>query len=328
MPIQTQIQIQRIRAIELTVSDIDRSIYFYTQALGFTLISDQILTDLGDGLEKPSDAAVRMAMLQLGDEQIELMQYLQIQGKPIPPDSRSNDLWFQHLAIVVSDMDRAYAHLQLFPIEPISSAPQTFPPGDPATAEIRAFKFKDPDRHDLELIWFPPQKGQQKWHQPTDRLFLGIDHTAITIGNTEQSLLFYRDLLGMRVDGGSFNWREIQSRLDGVPHAQVRVTALRPTAAGPGIELLEYVSPGGGRAMPQNWRRWDIGHMHVDCVVNDLTQVMQRLQHSHLPFTPASLAQRHASFRDSSSLYRQGYCIQDPAGHTVLLTQCHPQHER
>ncbi len=32
-------------------------------------------------------------------------------GSPYPPDSRSNDLWFQHLAIVVDDMDAAYAQL-------------------------------------------------------------------------------------------------------------------------------------------------------------------------------------------------------------------------
>jgi hypothetical protein len=93
------------------------------------------------------------------------MHYLNVEGKLIPIDSRSNDLWFQHfaIAIAVSDMDRAYAHLRSFPIKPISMEPQTIPPDNKASAGVRAFKFKDPDGHNLELIWFPLDKGQDKW---------------------------------------------------------------------------------------------------------------------------------------------------------------------
>ena len=180
------LQVQRIRAIRLTVTDSDRAKNFYTQALGFKLVLDitvnqQDYSDIA-GIET---AKIRIVTLQIGDALIELMQYLNIEGKPIPKDSQANDLWFQHLAIVVSDMERAYNHLQSFSIEPISTAPQTIPPENKAAAGIRAFKFKDSDRHNLELIWYPADKGQAKWHQPTERLFLGIDHSAITISNTE-----------------------------------------------------------------------------------------------------------------------------------------------
>jgi hypothetical protein len=37
-----------------------------------------------------------------------LHEYLAPKGRPIPADSRSNDVWFQHIAIIVSDMDKAY----------------------------------------------------------------------------------------------------------------------------------------------------------------------------------------------------------------------------
>ena len=100
------------------------------------------------------------------------MDYLNIEGKPIPRDSQSDDLWFQHMAIVVSDMARAYAHLQAFPIDSISVEPQTIPPDNEASAGVCAFKFRDPDGHDLELIWFPADKGKEKWHQKTNHLFL------------------------------------------------------------------------------------------------------------------------------------------------------------
>ncbi|MER3433342.1 MAG: glyoxalase [Leptolyngbya sp. ERB_1_1] len=294
--------VQRIRAIALTVSDVDRSQAFYINALGFELVSD--LTE-NRNLEGAKNAKIRSVTLRLGDEQIKLMQYLNIKGKPIPKDSQSNDLWFQHLAIVVSDLDRAYAHLKSFAIEPISTAPQTIPPDNLASAGVRAFKFKDPDLHDLELVWFPPDKGQAKWYQNSDRLFLGIDHTAITISKTEQSLYFYRDLLGMHVDGGSLNQGETQARLDGLPEAKVRITALRPAKGGLGIELLDYLTPENGRSIPEDWKSWDIASVQVEFFVHRIEVIVDRLQQNHVHSVSSS----------------SHHClVRDPDGHRILLT--------
>lgn len=275
--IQSPIQAQRIQAIDLTVTEIDRLIPFYTEALCFEILSDVTVTEASTNLlGETSQSRLRIASLKLGDEQIRLMQYLDIPGRPLPADSQSNDLWFQHLAIVVSDMDRAYAHLQSFPIEPISIAPQTIPPGNKDAAYIRAFKFRDPDRHPLELIWFPADKGQQKWHQPSDLLFLGIDHTAITVDSTEQSLQFYRDVLGMQVDGASFNWRETQARMDGLPNAKVRVTALRPAQGGLGIELLDYIEPTNGRSIPLDLQHYDTAYVQVELIAKCVEPLSQQ----------------------------------------------------
>lgn len=316
MPRRTNIQVQRIRAIGLTVTDTDRSKDFYTQALSFELVSDITVEgqDYSD-LEGVTGSKIRIVTLQLGDELIELMEYLNVEGKPIPCDSQSNDLWFQHMAIVVSDMDRAIAHLRSFPIDPISVEPQTIPPSNEASAGVRAFKFKDPDRHDLELIWFPPDKGQDKWHQNSDHLFLGIDHSAIVVANTEQSLQFYSDLLGMQVDGGSLNQGETQARLDGLPEAVVRVTELRPAQAGLGIELLDYIAPANGRPMPSDWKSCDTAHMQVELVVNDIEQAVDMLRQNKVQFVSPSLVQ----FTDSSCPYRQGCLVKDPNGHAMLL---------
>lgn len=316
MTVRTNVQVQRIRAIGLTVTDADRSKDFYTQALGFEPVSDITVEgrDYSD-IEGVPGAKIRIVTLQLGDEVIELMQYLNIEGEPILKDSQSNDLWFQHLAIAVNDMDRAYAHLQSFPIEPISVEPQTIPPGNKASAGVRAFKFKDPDRHDLELIWFPPDKGQDKWHQNSARLFLGIDHSAIAISNTEQSLQFYRDLLGMQVEGGSLNWRETQARMDNLPGAEVRITALRPRSGGLGIELLDYLVPPLGRPIPSDWKSCDIAHMQIELVVNDIEQAVDRLRENAVEF----VSSRIVEFTDSSCPYRQGCLVKDPDGHGMLL---------
>ena len=311
-----RIQVQRIRAIGLTVSDADRSQDFYTQALGFEPVSDiTVETEDYSDLLGVAEATIRIVTLQLGDELIELMQYLNIEGKPIPRDSQSNDLWFQHLAIAVSDMDQAYAHLRSFPIEPISVEPQTIPPENKASAGVRAFKFKDCDRHPLELIWFPADKGQEKWHQQGDRLFLGIDHSAIAISNTEQSLQFYCDLLGMQVEGGSLNWRETQACMDNLPGAEVRITALRPQLGGLGIELLDYLVPPKGRPMPSDWRSCDIANMQVELVVNDIEQVVEMWRQNGIEF----VSSRVVEFTESYCPYRQGCLVKDPDGHGMLL---------
>ena len=188
------------------------------------------------------------------------------------------------------------------------------PQGNKASAGVRAFKFKDPDRHDLELIWFPPDKGQDKWHQNSDRLFLGIDHSAIAISNTEQSLQFYCDLLGMQVEGGSLNWRETQARMDNLPGAEVRITALRPTHGGLGIELLDYLVPPKGRPMPNDWRSCDIAHMQVELVVNDIEQAVDILRENGVEV----VSSRVVKFTDSSYPYRQGCLVKDPDGHGML----------
>ena len=47
-------------------------------------------------------------MLRLGRERIQLLEFADSAGRPYPPDSTSTDLWFQHVAIIVTDMGRAH----------------------------------------------------------------------------------------------------------------------------------------------------------------------------------------------------------------------------
>jgi catechol 2,3-dioxygenase-like lactoylglutathione lyase family enzyme len=248
--------VQSVAAVSTTVADMDRSIRFYSQVLTFEKTSDQQL----DG-----SRAVRM---KLGDETIELVQFKAKHGRPIPKDSRSNDRWFQHIAIIVSDMDRAYAILRANQVEPASVAPQRLPNWNKNAAGIRAFYFKDPDGHPLEILQFPAGKGDPKWQRSSGKLFLGIDHTAIVVADTEASLKFYRDQLGLRVAGGSENHGIEQERLNNVPGARLRITALR-AQSGPGIELLEYLAPRTGRQLPQPPASADLVHRQTVLIASD-----------------------------------------------------------
>jgi catechol 2,3-dioxygenase-like lactoylglutathione lyase family enzyme len=245
----------------MTVANLDRAEQFYEHVLTFRKEPEAVLEgDAHASLEAVPGARTRRVHMDLGTECVELSEPLGGIRRPVPPDSQSNDRWFQHVAVVVSDMDRAYAWLETNHVTHASVAPQRLPEWNKNAANIRAYYFKDPDGHTLEAIWFPADKGQPRWHTPPgDAVFLGIDHTAIAVADTEASLAFYVRHLRFHVAGGSENWGPEQERLNNVPGAHLRITTLRADE-GPGVELLEYLSPRTGRPMPADERADDLIH--------------------------------------------------------------------
>lgn len=262
-------RVRAVEAIGITVSDADRAADFYTRVLGFVRERD---VEVGgppyETLRDLFPVRMRVVRLRLGRERLELTEYVTPEGRPAPTDARSNDRAFQHLAIVVRDMDRAYARLRAARVRHVSPAPQRLPDWNPTAGGIRAFYFRDPDGHALELIAFPPGKGDPRWQAPGDDLFLGIDHTAIAVGDTTASLAFYRDTLGMRVAGTGENRGPEQERLNAVRGARLRITSLR-AGDGPGVELLEYLAPRDGRPFPPDARANDLAHWRTRVVARD-----------------------------------------------------------
>ncbi|MGH8752075.1 MAG: VOC family protein [Burkholderiales bacterium] len=308
-------EVRAVRGFARTVADAERSVAFYENALGFKKVSEQIISDRNfDELTGIFGTRVKIVTLRLGDETLELNQFLTPAGQPIPLDSRSNDLWFQHMAIVVSDMERAYRQVSRFNVQAISDAPQTIPASNTAAAGIQAYKFKDPDGHPLELLYFPPGKGAAKWHAAGERLFLGIDHSAFTIADTERSLAFYRDVLGLKVAGASLNSGATQEHLDNAFGAVVRITGLRPARdAGPGLEFLHYLTPAGGRAAAPEARVSDFTHTRSVLEVDDLPATLQKLEHANAAFISARIVRL--------APYGQALMVKDPDGHALLLIQ-------
>ena len=314
---QETISAQAVAMVGLTVSDMQRSVEFYTSVLDFTKETDDELT--GEAVEQLHGvfgARIRVARLRLGEERLQLTEYLAPRGRPAPADARSNDRWFQHVAIIVSDMDRAYARLRQFGVEHASTGPQTLPKTIPGAAGIRAFYFRDPDGHPLEILQFPPDKGAPKWHRSSGRLFLGIDHTAIVVDDTETSLGFYRDALGFRVAGESFNFGTEQEHLNNVRGARLRITGLR-AAAGPGIEFLEYLAPTDGRPFPADERANDLVHWQTTILVPNAATaaaVVRRGRFRLVSPGPVTLS-------DTSLGFRRGLRVRDPDGHVVQLVE-------
>ncbi len=303
-------EVLAIRTIGVTVSSLDRTERFYRDALEFRTAGRKHMRDPSlNALFGLPDEGMDVLTMQLGDQQVEFTQF-ERPGRPYPKDSRSPDLWFQHFAIVVSDMDAAYARVRGAGAEPISlDGPETLPERN---GHVRAFKFRDPDGHPLELLWFPPGQGRAVWHRRTG-LFLGIDHSAIAIASTDTSLAFYKGVLGLSVTYGVTNEGGTQERLDGVAGAVVRITGLQPSMPeAPGIEFLDYRRPATGRPAP-DVHADDTAHAHLTLIVRDLPQVL------------ASPGLRWLS--RISAVAARGVCsasIRDPDGHVLVLEEPAP----
>ena len=308
--------VRAVDGVSITVADMERAVEFYGRVLFFEKVSDdQVSGEAVDRLYGIPGLRLRVVRMRLGEEHLDLVESLAARGRPVPADSRSHDHWFQHVAIIVNDMDQAHLWLRRHRVQPVSPEPQRLPDWNANAAGIRAFYFKDPDGHALEILQFPPDKGDARWQQPSSSVFLGIDHTAIVVSDTEASVAFYRDRLGMRVAGRSENYGPEQERLNNVPDAHLRITTLRaPT--GLGIELLEYLTPRDGRPFP------------ADVRVNDLTHWQTRL--TVISATNARTALRGHVGAESLAIVtlpRPGggtqhtFTARDPDGHKLLVNE-------
>ena len=305
-----------VDSIGMTVSDMDRSVAFYSNVLAFKPVSDvEVDGPEYDQLWGIFGVRARVVRMQLGAQQLELIEFLAPPDvRPIPVPSYSHDLWFQHFAIVVRDMEAAWAQLRKHHVRQISPRPQTIPISSPAAAGIKAIKFRDPDGHNLELLWFPEGKGNPVWHEPTKALFLGIDHTAMTVRSTENSIKFYRDLFGMTVAGGTLNMGAEQEHLDSLPGARARVTGLAPKMGPPDVEFLEYELPAAGRPFPIDSHPTDLWHWQTTLVVPDVEAAAASLRG-----TAQFVSSAVVTLPDRLLGFSKGVQVRDPDGHVMQL---------
>lgn len=212
-----------IEAIRLLCRDSDATLRFYVDAFGCE--------------EVESDPPLRT--LRLGGQRLELIAVYAPSAHP----PLSNETGFQHFAIPVSDMGAAMARLgRVAGWTPISTeGPDRLPA---ASGGVTAFKFRDPEGHPLEFLEFPAGWEQQSAIAKAGEPFLGIDHSAITVGDVEASIRFYESL-GYRLKARQRNRGAEQGRLDGFSHpATVDVVTFETGPGGaPHLELLAYVDP-------------------------------------------------------------------------------------
>lgn len=316
------VPVARVESVGVTVSDLDASLEWYARVLDARPeLTRELAGDTVDRLFGQFGTRLRTARLRIGDESLDLVQFLTPRGRDFPADTRANDRWFQHIAIVVRDMDEACARLRDAGVRSASPEPQTLPAWNTNAAGIRAFYFRDPDGHFLEVIQFPAGKGDPRWQRPSGGLFLGIDHSAIVVDDTDAALRFYQGVLGLRVAGGSENFGPEQERLNAVFPARLRITTLRAPEGGPGVELLEYLTPRDGRPAPSDTRPNDMWSWHI--VMSARTDPAPLFTEARRAGgSPVSPGAFDADFPSADSA--ESVLVRDPDAHAVLVTRAHP----
>ena len=292
-------------AVSFLKKNVDAEVNYTKQITGIEL---QRLFGLRD-----YSLSLQVTSVAIGSNELRLLEFeSDLPAREIPFDSKSNDLWFQHIAIVVDDMNPAYKQVHANKVEHVSTAPQTLPDYIPAAAGISAFYFRDKDDHNLELIYFPEGKGNPKWKKETDDTFLGIDHTAIGISDTDVSLDFYQDVLGLKVAGNSENYGPEQEHLNQVFGARLLITGLHATL-GFGVEFLEYIAPPGGKPYPEDSTPLDHWYWHTAMQVDDLSGLIDKIENENYEIVSNGIVTL-----EELDFYKS-VIVRDPDGHAVLL---------
>src|SRR6266536_2782759 len=190
-----------------------------------------------------------------------------------------------------------------------SANPITIPPSNAGAAGIKAIKFHDPERHPLELIYFPAGKGNPSWQNP-GKLFRGVDHTAMAVPSTDNGVTFYRDLLGFSVGVTTLNSGPTQDVLDGLLNDTCLVTAMMPPSAPPHVR----------RVMPAETKSNDLWHWQPTLGSRNIQALAGRLRQAGAPFISSSVvtippeAQARLGFK-------KAVMIRDPNGHALRLVE-------
>lgn len=296
--------------MSITVADLAGTAAFYRDGLGLEVGPEQTLGDpawnsllgLGEG------TTARSADVTVGQRVIKLVAF-DPPGRPYPTMRASNDQWFEHVALVAGDIAAVWERLKGgAPGEITKGAPVLLPPN---TGSVTAFKFRDPEGHPLELIFFPEGIGAPVWHQTVGSGIIGYDHTAISVMDVERSVAFYTGLLGFSIAGRSLNQGPEQDRLDGLDGCLVDVVALAPTeAATPHLELLHYRTP-PGRTLTAEIQANDVASARQVHKVDDLDAMTQRLEAADVPFVSPGIVNLRTGGR--------GAAVRDPDGHMIVL---------
>lgn len=137
------------------VSDIEKSVKFYTEAVGFTevqgfSVSAQYAGDVG--LTANKELNIRVLVLGEGESatKLKLMQLPGVESKKGDIEYIHSQLGFRYLTIFVSDTNAALTRLTNANVKPIAKTPLELPKGLPQGVFLTIVR--DPDGNFVELV--------------------------------------------------------------------------------------------------------------------------------------------------------------------------------
>ncbi|MBO9523602.1 MAG: VOC family protein [Nocardioidaceae bacterium] len=142
--------IQGFSHVGVAVSDLERSVAFYTAVLGFTVLYRMDFANDEVAVTMEQEGAFRSAMLVRGDIRVELLQWEDV---PITGGGRRpmTELGFTHLSFRVDDIGELDEAVAAYGGEVVAHTRQVLgDPGDPAAP--RLVYLTDPDGTRIELM--------------------------------------------------------------------------------------------------------------------------------------------------------------------------------
>lgn len=106
-----------------------------------------------------------------------------------------------------------------------------------------------------------------------------MNHISFTVSNLDQSVEFYRDVLGLELIDVSGRDIPFSERVTGVAGANLRIAYLRTSNCA--VELIQYLSPPGERI---DTRVCNVGSAHVCFNVDDFDEMLDRLRKEPVVF--------------------------------------------
>jgi hypothetical protein len=120
----------------------------------------------------------------------------------------------------------------------------------------------------------------------------------------------------MHVAGETENYGTEQEHLNNVFGARLRITSLR-SPAGPGIELLEYLSPRDGRAIPTDSRVDDLWSWQTTFVARDIEAAARALLLGRV----SSVSSGSVGLEKPDLGFTKGLLLRDPDGHLIRIAE-------
>ena len=141
-----------------------------------------------------------------------------------------------------------------------------------------------------------------------------VDHFALTVGDLERSLRFYRDLLGLEVRVRRVWDEEYVRKMVGFSDASMDIALLAlPGSEDQQLELIEYRQP---RAKAPRNPINTAGSAHLCFMVDDIQEVYERLRRAGIEFVSAPVAVPVGPNKGRRTAY-----LLDPDGIVVQLMQ-------
>jgi lactoylglutathione lyase len=152
-----------------------------------------------------------------------------------------------------------------------------------------------------------------------------IFHFSFTVSDLEESIRWYRDVLGLEFVHRQRQDNDYTRKLVAMPDAvleiaQFRVPAVPPAMSTHVLELVQYVRPAGE---PVDLKTNNTGVAHLAFVVDEIKTEFDRLSSAGVEF-------RNPPVEIMEGVNRGGYScyLSDPDGITLELIQLSPKRQR